>query len=122
MDFITDLPLSKAGGTVYDAILVVVDRYSKMSVYIPTTKRCTSVELADLLVKHVVCRFGVPCGILTDRGTVFTSEYWAEFCCAARVDRKLSTAFHPQTDGQTKRQNQTLEQYLRCFCVDEQTD
>ena len=109
MDFITDLPPSKREGCVYDAILVVVCRFSKMCLYVPTNKTCTSVELGRIVIDEVIRRFGVPDGIVSDRGSVFTSAYWEEFCVEAQVSRKLSTAFHPQTDGQTKRQNQTLE-------------
>ena len=122
MDFITDLPLSKREGCVYDAILVVVCRFSKMCLYVPTNKTCTSVELGRIVIDEVICRFGVPDGIVSDRGSVFTSAYWEEFCVEAQVSRKLSTAFHPQTDGQTERQNQTLEQYLRIFCNEELND
>ncbi|KAF4546986.1 Transposon Tf2-5 polyprotein-like protein 3 [Elsinoe fawcettii] len=122
MDFITDLPPSKLGAGVFDAILVIVDRYSKMSIYVPTTKKCTSVELADVLRDHVVRHFGVPRGIVSDRGSVFTSAFWSDFCFETQVRRRLSTAFHPQTDGQTERQNQTLEQYLRCYCTEFQDD
>ena len=122
MDFITDLPPSKRENSVYDSILVIVDRYSKMCTYVPTTKRITSVDLATVLVQEVVRHRGVPRGIVTDRGSVFTSQYWSDFAHAMRIHHKLSTAFHPQTDGQTERANQTLEQYLRCYCNEEQDD
>ena len=122
MDFITDMPPGRYGNEVVDSILVVVDRYTKMVVYIPTTKRCTSVDLANLLVQWIVRRYGVPRGIVTDRGSVFTSEYWSDFAFAARVKHKLSTAFHPQTDGQTERTNQSLEQYLRCYSAEAQEE
>ena len=75
MDFITDLPPSKLADCVYDAILVIVDRYTKMNRYLPTTKKCTSVELAELLELHIVRHYGLPKGIVTDRGSVFTSQY-----------------------------------------------
>lgn len=91
-----------------------------MCVYIPTTKRCDAATLANLFVDAVICKYGVPQGIVSDRGTVFTSQYWSDFCYVSRVKRRLSTAFHPQTDGQTERQNQVLEQYLRCYCADKQ--
>lgn len=122
MDFITDLPPVKKNGVEVDAILVIVDRYSKMNVYVPTTKRCDSVELAIILRDYVVRHYGMPEGILTDRGSVFTSQYWSDFAFEAQVKHKLSTAFHPQTDGQTERMNQTLEQYLRCYCSENQTE
>jgi len=117
MDFITDLPPGKLREEVVDAILVIVDRYTKMNLYVATTKRCDSVELASILMDTVVCKFGVPRGILTDRGSLFTSQYLSDFAYEARVKHKLSTAFHPQTDGQM---NQTLEQYLRCYCSEQQ--
>jgi len=122
MDFITDLPPSKRNGSVYDAILVIVDRYTKMARYIPCNKTCTAEQLASLFHEEIICRYGVPKGIVSDRGSVFTSAYWSSFCYEAHVKRRLSTAYHPQTDGQTERQNQTLEQYLRCYCSEEQND
>ena len=64
----------------------------------------------------------MPRGIVTDRSSVFTSEYWSDFAFEARVKLRLSTAFHPQTDGQTERSNQSLEQYLRCFAAEVQED
>ena len=99
MDFITNLPPSMRGGYVFNAILVVVDRFTKMAFYIPTTKTCTAEDLVDLLLDSVIRRFGVLRGIVSDRGSVFTSDFWSNFCYAARIKRKLSTAFHPQTDS-----------------------
>lgn len=122
MDFIVDLPPSSRNGAVYDSILVVVDRYTKMARYIPCNKTCTAERLASLFYDEIICRYGVPNGIVSDRGSVFTSAYWSSFCYEAHVKRRLSTAFHPQTDGQTERQNQTLEQYLRCYCSEHQGD
>ena len=120
MDFITGLPPSKRRDCVYDAILVVVDRYTKMTRYIPTVKTVTAVQLADLFHEEIVCRFGTPRGVVSDRGSVFTSAFWSDLCYHMKMKRRLSTAFHPQTDGQTERQNQTLEHYIRCYCSDEQ--
>ena len=80
MDFITGLPLSKRKGIVYDAILMVIDRYTKMARYIPITKTVTAVELADLFFEEIICRFGVPKECVTDRGSVFTSAYWSDLC------------------------------------------
>lgn len=120
MDFITDLPPSLHRGLVYDSILVVVDRFTKVAKYIPTTKTCTAASLADLFFDEIVSSYGIPNGIVSDRGSVFTSSYWSEFCYALQVKRRLSTAFHPQTDGQTERQNQTLEHYLRVYCCGKQ--
>jgi hypothetical protein len=122
MDFITDLPPSGREGNVYDSILVIVDRFTKMAQYISTEKTITSSRLADILISQVITTFGKPYGIVSDRGSVFTSDFWSEFCYYAKVKRRLSTAFHPQTDGQTERQNQTLEHWLRCYCTEDQSD
>jgi hypothetical protein len=118
MDFITGLPGCKnpAGGPDFDAILVVVDRYSKMARYIACHKTVDSPELARIMWNQVFSIFGTPDGIVSDRGTVFTSQFWSAFCFHLMCKQRLSTAFHPQTDGQTERQNQNLEHYLRSYC------
>lgn len=120
MDFMSGIPPSKRNGCVYDAILVIVDRYTKMSLYIAVTKTLTAVDLAEILVERVISRFGVPKGIVSDRDTKFTSEFWSELCHRLKIKRRLSTAFHPQTDGQTERQNQTIQEYLRAYCGSQQ--
>jgi transposase InsO family protein len=123
LDFITKLPLSvDATGRDCDSILVIVDRFTKYSLYIPTTERLTSDGLATLLLYHVFRQFGIPDGIVSDRGSLFTSKFWASFCWHLATSRRLSTAFHPQTDGQTERQNQSVEHYLRTYCGHEQDD
>lgn len=113
MDFITDLPPSKKRGKTYNCILVIVDRYTKMAHYVPSRKDLDAGELADVFVSKYFRHHGAPASIVTDRGTLFTSKFWSSLCFYLRIKRRLSTAFHPQTDGQTERQNQTLEQYLR---------
>jgi hypothetical protein len=119
MDFITGLPPAKRDGCAYDAILVIVDRYSKMARYLPARKDWNAKDLAEHFFKSICCtNWGVPKGIVSDRGPTFTSAFWGELCYQLQINRKLSSAFHPQTDGQTERQNQTLEHYLRCFCGD----
>jgi transposase InsO family protein len=120
LDFITGLPPSKHLGVVYDAILVVVDRYSRMSVYLPCHTSTTASALADRMLDGVFAKYGVPRSIVSDRGTTFTSSFWGTFCRDLAVKRCFSTAFHPQTDGQTERMNQTLEVYLRCYTNDAQ--
>ena len=107
MDFITDLPPSKKQGKAYDCILVIVDRYTKMTRYIPTRKTIDADGLASVFFTKIFRHYGAPRSIVTDRGTVFTAKYWSSFCFLLKIRRRLSTAFHPQTDGQTERQNQT---------------
>ena len=99
MDFITDLPPSRNNKAVYDAILVIVDRFSKMSLYIPAKKNWRVEDLADSFIERVISRFGVPKGVVSDRGSVFISRMWAEICTVIKQKTHLSTTFHPQTDG-----------------------
>ena len=123
MDFITDLPPSKGyNGAVYDAVLVTVDRLTKMAHYTATRKDIDAPTLAGLFLYKHVRLHGVPDNLITDRGTVFTLKYWSSFCFHLHAQQNLTTAFHPQTDGQTERQNQTLETYIRMFGNDEQDD
>ena len=123
MDFITGLPESKGfNGRVYDSILVVVDRFSKMVRYFAVNKTIDAPALAELIYKKIVMFTGTPDDIVSDRGSVFTSEYWSTLCYHLAVKRRLSTAFHPQTDGQTERLNQQLEAHLRIYCNYDQDD
>jgi hypothetical protein len=123
MDFITGLPPSVGGRTgACDALLVIVDRYTKVVRYVPCCKTIDATELAEVFVEQWVRDHGMPSSIVTDRGTVFTSKFWSGFCYHLQVKRGLSTAFHPQTDGQTERQNQTIEAYLRIYCSYHQDD
>ena len=115
MDFITGLPPSAHRGRIYDSVLVIVDRYTKLARYIPCDKTVTAAELADLFMEYWVKDFGTPQGIVSDRGPQFTSKFWSSLCFYLKVRRRLSTAFHPQSDGQTEVQNQTLEHYLRVY-------
>jgi hypothetical protein len=120
LDFITDLPPSRFLGQVYDSILVVVDRYTKMAHYVPCRKDITADTLAEVFMRDVCRLHGQPKSITSDRGPILTSKFWSTLCYYLGTRRKLSTAFHPQTDGQTERQNQTLEQYLRTYANFEQ--
>jgi len=122
LDFITDLPPSRLGAETYDTILVVMDKFTKMAHYIPTRKDIDAKTLGNIFLREVIRLHGVPRVIVSDRGPILTSKFWKTFCHYLSVDRRLGTAFHPQTDGQTERQNQTLEQYLRIFCCFEQDD
>ena len=86
-----------------------------MAKYISVNKDIDAVSLANTMIDRIFSVYGIPDGIVSDRGTVFTSQYWSDICYQSKVKRRLSTAFHPQTDGQTERQNQTLEHYLRVY-------
>ena len=111
MDFITDLPKSEG----YDTILVVIDRMTKMSHFIPCNKDMNTRQFAKTFIKDIFRLHGLPKDIIMDRGTIFTSDLWKETTKLLGIERRLSTAFHPQTDGQTERTNATLKQYLRAY-------
>ncbi len=116
MDFITGLPISADWkGDSYDSILVIVDRLTKMVHYEPVKVTIDAPGLAEVIINVIVRHHGVPESIITDRGSLFTSKFWSSLCYFLGIKRKLSTAFHPQTDGQTERQNSTMEAYLRAF-------
>ena len=118
MDFITGLPPSHA----FDAILVIVDRLTKQSHFIPTTTTVDAPALAWLYLSNVVKLHGVAESIISDRGSVFVSSFWKALQHLLHTDLKLSTAYHPQTDGQTERINAILENYLRHYCSYQQDD
>lgn len=118
VDFITQLPPSDK----YTAICVFVDRFSKMALFAPTFNQVDAVGTVDLFFKHVFCLFGLPQDIVSDRGVTFTSKFTQAMLKSLDVKQKLSTAFHPQTDGQTERVNSVLEQYLRCYVNYQQSD
>lgn len=112
MDFISELPCTSEG---YDAVLVVVDKLTKYAITIPTTTRVTEVETAVLLFNHVFTKFGLPRQIISDRDTRWRGVFWAEVCRLMGMRRALTTAYHPQADGQTEALNQYLEVAVRCY-------
>ena len=117
-DFITDLPKSHG----LDSLLVFCCRFTKMIHLIPCNKTTDAKGFAKLVCDNVVRLHGLPDSIVSDRGSIFTSGFWQSLASHLGIKRKLSTAFHPQTDGQTERMNQTIEQYLRIYCNHQQDD
>ena len=120
MDFITGLPESNG----FTQIWVVVDRLTKMAHFIPmvTGKESPARDLALTFAREVWRLHGLPADIVSDRGSVFISSFWKELLEHLGVELNLSTAFHPQTDGQTERVNQVLEGYLRHYSSFQQDD
>ncbi|TKA68421.1 hypothetical protein B0A49_13253, partial [Cryomyces minteri] len=117
MDFFTDLPESH-GCT---AILVVVDRLSKMRHYI-ACKSMDATELARVFLIHVWKLHGLPDSILSDRGMQFVSAFWRTLTARLGIQARLSTAYHPESDGQTENANASMEQYLRMYVSYQQDD
>ncbi|EED18391.1 retrotransposon polyprotein, putative [Talaromyces stipitatus ATCC 10500] len=111
MDHIVKLPESRG----CDAILVIVDRMTKYAHFIPTTEGTNAEELAEELIDGVFQHHGIPEIIISDRGPTFASKLWKSMMDLMGGEQRLSTAFHPQTNGQTERTNQTLIQYLRHY-------
>jgi hypothetical protein len=116
-DFVTGLPPSvhPVDGTTYDAILVIVDRFTKMTYLRSCRITITAEQFANLFLDTVYAKHGMPKEIISDRDKLFTSRFWKSFTELLGTKHKLSTSFHPQTDGQTERTNQTVEQYLRGY-------
>jgi hypothetical protein len=119
MDFITQLPVTKSG---YDAIAVFVDRLSKMVHFAPTYTDCSARDVARLSNDTVFKHHGLPSELISDRDPRFTSKFWTELTRLLGTKLKMSTAFHPQTDGQTERSNRVLEDYLRHYISPSQDD
>src|SRR5271169_1287906 len=118
MDFIVELPLSDE----YNAIYVCVDRLTKMAHFCPTTTEARSEITAQLYLRHIFKHHGLPDDIVSDRGTQFISKFTTKLLELLDIKGNKSTAYHPQSDGQTERVNQVLEQYLRIFCDYQQDD
>ena len=91
-----------------------------MVYYEPVQMTITAPALAEVIFNVVVRHHGLPDSIVSDRGSVFTSKFWSSLCYFLSIKRRLSTAFYPQTDGQTERQNSTMKAYLRAFVNYEQ--
>lgn len=111
MDHVTGLPWSNG----YNAILVVMDRLTKQRHLIPTRDTSDASDFARTYIRNVARLHGLPKTIISDRGSTFTSRFWKSLCACWGTKLNFSTAFHPQTDGQTEKANSVMEQYLRAF-------
>jgi len=112
MDFITDLPKTSKGN---DAILVVVDRLTKMAHFIPCNITCTASDAADMILLNIFRLHGCPDTFVMDRDPRWKSSFWAHWCELLDIKVNMSTSYHPQTDGQTERTNRILEEVLRHY-------
>ena len=115
MDFVTHLPMSVGNG---DAIWVVVDRLTKSAHFLPYNRDFTFDRMARLYIQEIVRFHGVPVSIVSDRDPRFTSRFWGSFQQALGTTLSLSTAYHPETDGQSERTIRTLEDMLRSCVMD----
>ncbi|GJW36409.1 putative reverse transcriptase domain-containing protein [Tanacetum coccineum] len=115
MDFITKLPKTSNG---HDTIWVIIDRLTKSAHFIPTQETDSMETLTRLYIKEIVSRHGVPISIISDRDSHFTSRFWQSLQSALGTQLDMSMAYHPETDGQSERTIQTLEDMLRAYVID----
>ncbi|GKD95314.1 putative reverse transcriptase domain-containing protein [Tanacetum coccineum] len=115
MDFVTKLPKTSTG---HDAIWVIVDRLTKSAHFIPIRATDSMETLTRLYIKEIVSRHGVPISIISDRDSHFTSRFWQSLQNALGTQLDMSTTYHPETDGQSERTIQTLEDMLRACVID----
>nr|GFB38234.1 putative reverse transcriptase domain, ribonuclease H-like domain, aspartic peptidase domain protein [Tanacetum cinerariifolium] len=115
MDFVTKLPKSSQG---YDTIWVIVDRLNKSVIFTPIKETDPTDKLARIYLKEVVTRHGIPISIISDRDPRFASNFWRSLQNTLGTRLDMSTTYHPETDGQSKRTIQTLEEMLRACAID----
>ena len=124
-DHIIELPPSTPTSVIdkpFNAILVIICRLTKLAHFVPTRTTDTAPILAQQFIDNVYRPHGLPSDIVSDRGATFASGWWREVTRILGTRTYLSTAFHPQSDGQTERTNQTVEHYMRAFCNYQQSD
>ena len=112
MDFITTLPVTKEN---HDAVMVIVDKLTKLVMFIPTRTDMDTVETAKKFFNHWYRWFGLPKKIISDRDGRFISRFWKELFRLTQTRLAMSTSHHPQTDGQTEKANRTLEEMIRHY-------
>ena len=113
MDFVTSLPPVQGG---YDSIMVVVNYLTKVAHLIPVKKTFSASDIARIFIKEIFRLHGVPKRIVSDRDAKFTSNFWTSLFKGIGTQLNFSTAYHPETDGQTERVNQVIEDILRAYC------
>ena len=122
MNFITNLLSSRLWSIVYDAILILINRYIKYSKYVSTKKNWTTKNFANVIFDEIFIKFEMSTFFTSNWDFLFVSNYWSVLCFHFKIKIKLNIAFHSQTNDQTKRQNQTLKQYLKCYISYQQND
>ena len=115
MDFVTHLPRTSRG---HDAVWVIVDRLTKLAYFLVVQMTFTLEEFCRLYVREIVRLHKVPVSIVSDRDPNFTAHFWKSFQQAMGTQLMMSTTFHPQTDGQSKRTIQTIDDMLRECVLD----
>ncbi|GKC86115.1 reverse transcriptase domain-containing protein, partial [Tanacetum coccineum] len=114
MDFITKLPKTSNG---HDTIWVIIDHLTKSAHFIPTRETDSMETCTRLYIKEIVSRHGIPISIISDRHSHFTSRFWRSLQSALGTQLDMSMTYHPKTDGQSERTNQTLEDMLQVYVI-----
>ena len=114
MDFIVGLPRTQKG---YDSIWVIVDRLTKSAHFLPVKTIYRAKKYAELYMDRILCLHGVPKTIISDRGTQFVARFWEQLHACLGTHLIRSSTYHPQTDGQTERVNQIVEDMLRAYVL-----
>lgn len=122
IDFVGPLPLSKNRNGEYDMIAVIIDRLTSMVHLVPSRQDYKARDMAELVFAEVYRLHGLPKSIVSDRDTLFTSAFWTHLHRLIGVELKMSSAYHPQTDGATERANRTITQMLRQCVKPDQKD
>lgn len=119
LDLIVGLPKSEGK---YDAVLVMIDRFTRTGIFVPTTSNFTAAIIADIFMKRVVSRGFLPTKFITDRDPRLIQSFWQTLCARLGIDHRKTAAFHAQTDGAAERLNQTLEAALHAYVAPRQND
>jgi hypothetical protein len=117
MDFITGFPLMARR---HDSIFIVVYTLTKSDHFIPMRTMYQAPDIARVFISEIVRLHGMPKRIISNRGSMFTGRFWTSFQEALGTQLKFNTVYHPETDGQTKRMNQTLEDMSCMYVMDQQ--
>jgi transposase InsO family protein len=118
MNFVVGLLLTSHR---HNVILMIVDKLTKSDHFIPVRDTYNVTDVAHVFVNKVICLHGIPKKIISDRDSRFTSRFWTSLQSALRTQSNLSTTYHPEIDGKTKRVNQFMEDMLRMYFMDNQT-
>ena len=119
IDFIIHLPLTPQG---FDAIIVIIDRFTKRVYFIPSKSTDIAEDFANLLLREVIRHHGIPTEIISDRDTRFISRFWTATAKMLGIERHLSSSYHPQSDDQIECTNQILQNILRNYIRYNQSD
>lgn len=106
----------------YDAILVIIDRFTRTGIFVPTTSNFTAATIAEIFMERIVSKGFLPTKFITDRDPRLIQSFWQTLCARLGIDHRKTAAFHAQTDGAAERLNQTLESALRAYVAPRQND